>query len=1295
MSKSILCCFCIFLTIASGYGQAHLQLWDTNDGLSNNWVSDITQDEKGYLWVATQYGLNRFDGYEFESFTHNPEASNSPVANWIRSLSLSTDNELWLGIDYGGINKFSIEKDSLIRFVIPYNTDVVTSISKVITLSDGSVYVASGNGLFRKNFAEDTFVPVFEKKVFDIIEGWNGQLFFLTTTAIYSLVHPQNHPKEIIAFEVNDIKRIFIDSQYRFYGLRQGELIEFSEHKGRWNTKLIQQIDRLVSLLFSDTPIYEDSKGQLWIGGQKGITIVNKERDSLEFQPYTTLFGQKNTQIRALCFYEDIHENMWIGTNKGLALKSTFSNRFDGIKSVLTGTKLTDVREFLKVNDKLLVAANEGLISFSASEKPKTIIPKKIHGMIRSRSGSLFAIGRDLYEIDPGSLETKVLSYDNISFSWTIAEDLAGTIWATSNAELIRINPGNGLFDRYFTDKIPTLKHNPRVHLMIDSKNRLWLSTLKSGIYLLEEPHTYQMGEVPVFKNFSHDPSDTKSLSNRLATVLLEARDGTIWVGTDAGLNAIDPYNFNITRYLKKDGLLDEKIMGLAEDDFGNLWGSTVGHGLFRFDTLKKTFTFYGENEGLKSNNFLLTSAYKSPEGLLYFGSDNGIQIIDPKRFASFNKPEVDFFFTKALIHSNNDQKTAAVSLKASENFHLNYNDNSFDLHYTTLNYHQATKTKYAYRVDGLHKDWQSNGTSRQISFTGIKPGKYTVRVKAVNPELAFKNDVISTKFVIHPPWWQAWWAYLFYALCLSSLLYVAHKYQLKRKLQSAENQKLKELDTLKTNFFNNIAHELKTPLTIINGLSGTLKTSRKKEIQKNALTIQKNANDLHHLINQILDLSKLDNGKLQVNFVNGDIITYLKYLLQSFESLANAKEIRLHFLSTPKTLLMDFDKEKIKHVFTNLVSNAIKNTPVGGDIYLEIKTKDKDVHFSVIDNGIGISHKDQKRIFDRFFQARGQQGGTGIGLSFTKELVEIIGGSITVESELNQGATFKVVLPIMTNADYDVGPFAIGKEVSEEISDNPPIPHNNWNRTPLIHIVEDNLDIANYLVSILSNDYQINLSYNGQNGLEDILKTIPDLVITDVMMPEKNGHELCQEVKSNATTSHIPIVMLTAKTDMDSKIEGLHSGADVYLEKPFDERELSVQLKNLLELRQKLRKKYQSPDYWASAQKEINSQEEEFLQKIKQIVNCHISDANFGIHHLCRELGISRTHLHRKLKALTGLSASNIIQQIRLQKAQKLLRASDLNVSEIAYEVGYSDPAYFSRQYTKLFGYSPSGTRN
>lgn len=1307
LAKSIIIAY-LSLLPAISLGQSNsIQYWNTEKGLSNDWISQITQDQAGYIWIATQYGLNRFDGYEFKHYRYDPNDGNSLSANWAYSMTQDSSGIIWTGAYLAGVDAFNPKTGKTKRYQLwAKDSSRVSSIRFITCDQEQTIWLSSSAGLFAKKINQAAFEHVFDQRIYDYqISPKTNEIFILTEQAIVLFNRDNQSTKEIFSFEFGTIRKIYLDHSNNLWTFGKNGLLKIAKYKGQWqSTKVL--IDNLAhSDYFYNSPIYEDRQQQLWIGGQDGISIIQANRKKAKKIPYSSLFPKGSSHGKALSFLEDRHGNVWIGTTKGLLLKSSFSQRFELTPSIPHLANFTDVREVLQLSNQLWVADLDGLFSINLAQPqlpPRKILSERIFSLLVSKDGYLYAGGSKLYQIHLPTLTIRQIEenkgYLRRGMIWAMAEDKSGKIWLGGLNLLQRYNPQTDKIDHFSHKTLPSLKAPPTQDLLIDKKGRLWAGSLTQGLFLLENPGEVKTPETAVFQQITFEKDKKNSLSNPMVLFLAEGKDNRVWVATDGGLNCLNPNNFKVERFLKEDGLKDEKVMSLVVDEQGDIWGSTIGHGIFKLDTKNQNFTFFDRKDGLASNNYLLSSVHKNKDGLLFFGSDNQVQVIDPVLVNQANKPNIPFLFTELNLANRDLKIKQPLSLTHQALVELPHDYQAFTVHYTTLNYFQAQKTQYEYLLDGVHSDWQNNGTERSLTFTGLSSGTYQLKVKAINPDLNFIQDTIHLNITISPPWWQTWWAYVGYGLLFFTGIYSWYQFQLNRQLEKAETKRLQELDTLKTRFFTNITHELRTPLTIILGMANQLKSFSKKEVQYKAQLIRRNGQQLLDLINQILDLSKLESGKLPLQMVHGDLIPYLNYLLESFHSIAADKGIRFHFLSEIDTLWMDFDKEKIKLIITNLIGNALKHTPEDGDIYLQIKTKENQVVLLVKDTGKGIADTQILHIFDRFYQTTNNNEGTGIGLSLTKELIHLLAGKISVESKKNKGSTFKVVLPILKQEGVplasDEVPTSIANADSSFIQKIMTLNKGKGDDTPLVLLIEDNEDVLIYLADCLKKRYRLAIARNGQIGIHKAMELIPDLIVSDVMMPEKDGFEVCQVLKKDKKTSHIPVILLTAKADGKSKIIGLEYGADAYLHKPFDQEELVVRIRKLLELRQLLQQRFQAVDFWENPTAIPGSIEDAFILKVRQLIEDNLNDTHFGIPQLCQKLGISRVHLHRKLKALTNQSTTHFIRRIRLQKAKKLLQNPDLNISEIAYTVGFADPAYFSRLYSETFGEAPSVTR-
>jgi len=690
------------------------------------------------------------------------------------------------------------------------------------------------------------------------------------------------------------------------------------------------------------------------------------------------------------------------------------------------------------------------------------------------------------------------------------------------------------------------------------------------------------------------------------------------------------------------------------------------------------------------------------------------------------------FFHPDSLVPNKEIPLPYLTSIKVFEQ-EFNTDTSLFNLHQIELIHKQNFLTfeysaialrpndmlRFFHQLEGVDRDWVET-PRRFASYSNLSPGDYIFRVKVENGYNEPSEQTSYLKIIIYPPWWKTWWAYCLYILVLGSILFGFYRYQLKRQLIQREAVQLRKLNTLKSQLYTNITHEFRTPLTVILGMVDEIKSRLKpgdiNRFEESLNMIKRSGGNLLHLVSQMLDLSKLESGKLELQCVQADIIPYLQYLTESFQSLADSKGIKLVFYNEIKEVIMDHDPDKLFNIISNLLSNAIKFTPSGGKVIFHVnkshETSSEKLILKIKDTGIGIPAKELPHIFDRFYQVDGSSTrpgeGTGIGLSLTKELVILMKGKINVKSQPGEGCEFTVSLPVTQNAlrqeaGFKDRPATLEIEDKQEIQtameptllNSPEYLLPNIDDQPLTLIVEDSQDVAKYIASCLGKEYKIHFAKDGQEGINKAFELIPDIIICDVMMPEKDGFEVCSTLKQDERTSHIPIIMLTARATKEDKLKGLTSGADAYLSKPFDKKELLIRIEKIIELRRHLLEKYSSRKHKLKSTLSNDNIEDGFLQKIISAVEKNIDDSHFGTLQVAHAIGMSESQLYRKLKALTGKSTAVFIRTIRLHKARELLTTTSLNVSEIAYETGFSDPAWFSRVFKEEFGVSPNTFRN
>ncbi|WP_246581467.1 hybrid sensor histidine kinase/response regulator transcription factor [Echinicola shivajiensis] len=1395
-------CICLFLGLetkaqVTGHPFYKFTHYTSQDGLPQNSVLAIMQDQKGFLWFGTDDGLAKYDGYQFTTFKHSPNNNLSLGNNVIRDMVQDKNGFIWISTEGGGINIFdpkTLQFQSLNQQAQLADMFGSTKTNNLIIDQKGDIWLSTlSDGIYHivlpKKDLEPTLTNYFknlninnfntfnssinDNKIWQIFEDSKGKIWIGTYDAGMQILDSNTNDffeNEIIhdGEKIKSIKSFFEDSNGTIWlGTEKNGVFKKSNEEEKFHA-FIPSDPSLVNPLEKEniTSFLEDKQGHLWIGTLGGGLYVLDQQTGNIFHykdnpsdPYS-LNGQSVYKL-----FEDKDDNIWIGMYSGEGLNKINPNaqhfehyRQQASKSASLSGKM--VKSILKdKRDNLWVGMFNGGLNFketNQNEFEQIKLPLKntdnsvqinVQVIYEDQNGKLW-IGTDgsgMYSYLPES--GKFNSYlhqenDNTSLSknevWAIAEDHEGQLWiGTANGGgLNRLDPKTGKFKRflYQANNNKTPSFNDIRSLLIDSKNRLWVGTYGGGLNL----YNFSNGQ---FTYYQHDPNKPNSISHNIITSLYEDNNGYLWIGTfGGGLNRMDVNTGQFVHFREKDGLPSDVIKAVLEDNTGQLWISTV-KGLTLYNPEKGTFKNFTADDGLQSDEFNLGAAFKDKKtGKLYFGGTNGFNAFLPDQVKQTPVPKIpELTQLRVLNHLVNpgdtieDKVLLKKDISFSDELVFNHDHNSFELAFSALEFNGQDKIQYAYKLNGFDKDWiYTDADRRYAPYANLKAGEYTFHLKSTTENGQQSSGERLLYLRVLPPWYQSTVAYLAYILLILLAAYVTKSiitFRIKMKndlrFERLEHQKQEEINQLKLRFFTNISHELRTPLMLIKvpleQLISRADLSQQVHYQLNS--IHNNATRLLRLINQLLEFRKQETGHVKLEVQEIIPKNFIQNIFTSFEAMAKHRNIdfKLNFgPNLPESVWFDLDQ--MEKVCYNLCYNAFKFTPDGGKITLSLNSgtiKNKigelpALAIQVEDNGKGILAEHQDKIFERFFQVDDSEGnltaGTGIGLALSKNIVEFHHGSIEMESRPNIKTTFTVLLPCGKQhfAPHDFKEFPTQQEsknlpIEQELNNidkhllsslenpSPTVKPDPSLLNKKLLLVEDNEELLSLMKGVLAQHFQVITAKNGEQGLEMSKLYNPDFIISDVMMPKMDGVAMCSLLKQDLTTSHIPIILLTARSAYDYQREGYASGADDYLSKPFPLDLLISKVRNLLLTRERLIASFkQKPDLEPSGIA-VSSKDNEWMKTAIEVVEKHIDDADFDISAFVKEMGLSRTLLFEKIKAITGHTPNDFITIIRLKRAAQLLLQGDLKVAEISYMVGFNNPKYFSKCFQKQFGCSPS----
>ncbi|MEP7373169.1 MAG: two-component regulator propeller domain-containing protein [Chitinophagaceae bacterium] len=1295
--------------------------------LIDDYIIRIMEGPDRKLWIKTRNGLNIFDPLT-EKFDRNPQAYLNQLSipdAGITDIQKDKAGNFWLIDPQHGLFKYNS------------STHTTTCIRKPSDLTHGIISA----------FSEDTEGNLWVVYQNGVIEKMGGR----TNTVIYSNSALKNYNKgsllnynlfidsgnELWIHVADDPRGVF------YFNASRNVLLPINKETGkvRLNTNIV-------------TGILQDSDGKIWIGTDHGgVNLLDKNDFTVTYKMNNADDDKSLSQNCIISMYKDNAGIIWIGTFKqGINYYHENGIKFPLYRHQLSdpnSLKYDDVNRFAE-DDKgnLWIGTNGGGLIYFNREKGKfsqflhntedpnslsndVIVSLWIDHQKKLWIGTYYG-GLDCYDgkkfihfkhdpLDPNSIAD-----DRI---WEIMEDSEKNLWVgTRSGGLDRLDSKQNKFYHYRSSDKTSINSDMIFAFMEDDEKNFWIGTM-GGIDVKEK-------KTGRFFHYLHDEKDPHSLSNNNVLCIKQDSRKLVWVGTREGLNLFDKKTKTFQKYRTEEGLSDNIILNILEDDHQNLWISTpkgiskiiVNHN-DKNNVVLLSIKNYDRLDGLQSGEFNENAAFKTSRGELIFGGAKGFNIFSPATITT-NKLAPAVVLTNFQVFNKNvragetsgNRIILQKAISETKEITLSHSDNVIALEFAALNFSNTEKNKYAYILEGFDNTWsKTDARMRKATYTNLDPGNYTFRVKATNEDGIGNNEGVTLRIIVLPPFWKTTWAYIVYSLLLIGILWFArHMILLRARMrfqieqERKEAKRLHELDLMKIRFFTNVSHEFRTPLALILTPVEKMMKNKLDEPQKKYFElIHRNAKRLLNLVNQLLDFRKLEMEEIYLNPSENDIIRYIKDISCSFSDIAEKKHIRFNFHSTIDALVTSFDKAKLERILFNLLSNAFKFTPDDGSVDVKInmkineETETKDTRFIEIrvkDSGIGIPAEKRENIFDRFFQYNVPgdmiNQGSGIGLSITKEFVRLHGGTITVESEPGKGSCFTLCLPV-THSTVVSAPQEIHKNGNGHAAftseNGHTIEHNgklNGKKFSVL-LIEDNEDFMFYLKDNLYVPFNIIEARNGKEGWQKVLGQHPDLVVSDIMMPEMNGIDLCRKIKEDQRTSHIPVILLTAWSSEEIQMQGYTTGANDYITKPFNFEILVSRINNLLIQQESLKKNLQKHIDVQPGDITVDSADEKLIRHALEIIEKNIDNTDFSVEELSRSLCMSRAAMYKKVTALTGKTPIEFIRSIRVKHAAQLLEKTQMTVSEIAFEVGFNNTKYFVKYFKEEFNMLPRDYRN
>lgn len=1314
------------------------------DGLSNGRVTSIVKEKNGFVWIGTKNGLNRYDGFQMK--VYNKENSNIG-SNDISKLFIDSKNRLWVTTLGGGLNLYNPLMDNFTVYKTMLDSEFSLPSNQLNTIfedSKSNLWIGTESGLVMFNETEKLFTTyAYDEKdstsishnsvtsIFEDSEGilWVGTFggglnLFSTVDSSFERLRPNENYFTNFIYTIS-----YLDNDNLLVGtsgngllminINSFQIIDFFQERLNLakEIKIVRSLER-------------DSHGDLWIGTDgNGIYHVQELQNLKPSHNNYMHSSQLQSSISGNAIYdimEDEESNIWIGTAwKGISILDGQSN-MEFLYSDIVGKDPFPVLSIYKNQRQLYLGLDgNGLTTYDLKKKELESYNESLQSQLNGtyvqfikegKEGTYwlgtFANGLIGYNPQKGSFKkykynsSKVgsISYNDVRY---ILDDDNENLWvATWGGGLNYFNTQNETFEHYRENEAfeNTISSDNTISLQQDGEN-IWIATFGGGLNVLNT-------KTKIFSHFSYNEENTNSLSSNNLLSLFKDTKNNLWVGTSGeGINRLNLKTLKFDRFEKEAAIRYKTITAITEDNNGKIWFSTK-QGIFNFDPIVERFNTFPKLSG----DFHINSVFKDDEnGELYFGGANGVLRFNPEITSSeIENPRVALIglklFNEEVFPGQSDVLDQNIVFE--EQITLDHHLDVVTFEFAALLYPFSTNCEYMIKMENFDENWRAIGKEHSATFTNLSAGDYIFKVKSRVEGSEWSDNYTSLRIKILKPFWLQWWAYIIYGLLITGLFYSFRKYTIalerlraNLKLEKLTHVKDTELYNLKQQFFTNMSHEIRTPVTLI--LGGVNRLIRNgvhlKDNHRNAIeAIKKNSNHLLQLVNELLDYKKLEHHELKVRVVEEDFVKYCEEIYLSFGEMANQKNINFIFRCSLSKIMLWIDKEQFEKVLYNILSNAFKFTENGGDITMELESMENEVLLKISDNGIGMKKNQLDKIFNRFYQvengASTEINGFGLGLAISKDIVDLHHGSIKAISKRQLGTQFVISLRkgnthfkadeiIVQNSDSELVESYFDEEKYNKVSK---IDFSALEGQSIL-VVEDNREIRKYIVELLDCKCNVLEAENGEQAFALAVEEIPDLVISDVMMPIMNGISFTRKLKSDMRTSHIPVVLLTARASVMHKMEGFETGADDYVTKPFHEGLLMGRINSILKNRLLLRKKFNSNDLELPEDFNLNRTDKKFLENIISIIKKNIDSDSLNAKFISKELGMSHSVLYKKIKSITGMTFIDFVRNHKLKTAKILIEEHNLTVAEASYHIGYSDKKYFSKLFKQRFGKNPS----